>query len=68
MREVVEEQRHKEKEDWLKRKADEKKAGIAPPPCKAGRTSHGGGPAPSTSRAEPANPEKAGKELLVSTF
>ena len=32
------------------------------------RMSHGGRPAPSTSRAEPADPEKAGKELLVSTF
>ena len=34
----------------------------------AAAMSHGGGHAPSTSRAEPANPEKAGKELLVSTF
>ena len=32
------------------------------------RMSHGGGTAPSTSSAEPANPEKAGKELLASTF
>ena len=34
----------------------------------AAAMSHGGGHAPSTSRAEPADPQKAGKELLVSTF
>ena len=34
----------------------------------AARMSQGGGHAPLASRAEPADPEKAGKELLVSTF
>ena len=32
------------------------------------RTTRCGGHAPSTSRAEPVNPDNAGKELLVSTF
>ena len=34
----------------------------------AAMISHGGGHAPSLSRAEPADLDKAGKELLVSTF
>ena len=34
----------------------------------AARMPKGGGCAPSTSRAEPADPDKTGKELLLSTF
>ena len=39
--EAVEEQRHKEKEEWLKRKMDEKKSGAAPPPVKRPKSMHG---------------------------
>ena len=40
-REALEEQRCKEKEDWLKKKVDEKKAGTAPPPVKRTKSTHG---------------------------
>ena len=37
-------------------------------PHEAAATCHGGGHAPSLSRAKTADPDKAGKELLASTF
>ena len=40
-REMVEEQRHKEKEEWLKRKVDEMKAGAAPPLVQRTQSTHG---------------------------
>ena len=40
-REAVEEQRYKEKQELLKRKADEKKARTAPPPVKRTKSTHG---------------------------
>ena len=40
-REVMVEERHKEKEEQLKRKVDEKKTGAAPTPVKRTMSMHG---------------------------
>ena len=41
MQEAVEEQRHREKEEWLKRKMNETQSGTAPTPVKKPKSTHG---------------------------